>query len=116
MIDNIATLYKWALMGRAPLERWNVGRVSLLGDACHPTLPMLAQGAAMALEDGFVLARALAAPMSNRAWRATRMHARNAPQRSCTAPRKTHAGSRTAPWPSRLVPRNTSIANGRRSG
>jgi salicylate hydroxylase len=35
--------------------------VSLLGDACHPTLPMLAQGAVMALEDGFVLARALAA-------------------------------------------------------
>jgi salicylate hydroxylase len=61
MIDNIATPYKWALMGRAPLERWGSGRVSLLGDACHPTLPMLAQGAVMALEDGFVLARALAA-------------------------------------------------------
>jgi len=60
MIDYIATPYKWALLGRAPLEQWNVGRVSLLGDACHPTLPMLAQGAAMALEDGFVLARALA--------------------------------------------------------
>lgn len=61
MIDNIAVPYKWALMGRAPLERWGIGRVSLLGDACHPTLPMLAQGAVMALEDGFVLARALAA-------------------------------------------------------
>jgi salicylate hydroxylase len=61
MIENIATPYKWALMGRAPLERWSVGRVSLLGDACHPTLPMLAQWAVMALEDGFVLARALAA-------------------------------------------------------
>jgi salicylate hydroxylase len=36
-----------------------VGRVSLLGDACHPTLPFLAQGAVMALEDGFILARAL---------------------------------------------------------
>jgi salicylate hydroxylase len=61
MIDNIATPYEWALMGRAPLKYWSSGRVSLLGDACHPTLPMLAQGAAMALEDGFVLARALAA-------------------------------------------------------
>lgn len=61
MIDNIATPYKWALMGRAPLEQWGRGRVSLLGDACHPTLPMLAQGAVMALEDGFVLARALTA-------------------------------------------------------
>jgi len=61
MIDNIATPFKWALMGRAPMERWSVGRVSLLGDACHPALPFLAQGAAMALEDGFVLARALQA-------------------------------------------------------
>ena len=48
-------------MSRTSLGRWGRGRVSLLGDACHPTLPMLAQGAVMALEDGFVLARALAA-------------------------------------------------------
>lgn len=61
MIDNIATPFKWALMGRAPLEKWSVGRVSLLGDACHPALPAYAQGAAMALEDGFILARALRA-------------------------------------------------------
>jgi len=45
MIDNIETPYKWALMGRAPLEKWSVGRVSLLGDACHPALPAYAQGA-----------------------------------------------------------------------
>jgi len=49
------------LVGRAPMERWSAGRVSLLGDACHPTLPFLAQGAAMALEDGYILARALQA-------------------------------------------------------
>lgn len=61
MIDNIATPFKWALMGRAPMEKWSAGRVSLLGDACHPALPFLAQGAVMALEDGFVLARALQA-------------------------------------------------------
>jgi salicylate hydroxylase len=61
MIDAIATPFKWALMGRAPMPQWSVGRASLLGDACHPTLPFLAQGAVMALEDGFVLARALAA-------------------------------------------------------
>ena len=59
MIDNFATPYKWALMGRAPLEKWSVGRVSLLGDACHSMLPMLAQGAAMSLEDGYILGRAL---------------------------------------------------------
>lgn len=59
MIDNFATPYKWALMGRAPLAKWSVGRVSLLGDACHSMLPMLAQGASMALEDGYILGRAL---------------------------------------------------------
>jgi salicylate hydroxylase len=60
MIDHIATPFKWALMGRQPLPRWSVGRVSLLGDACHPMLPMLAQGAVMALEDGYIISRALA--------------------------------------------------------
>jgi len=60
MIRNIDTPFKWALMGRAPMEQWTVGRVSLLGDACHPALPFLAQGAVMAIEDGYILARALA--------------------------------------------------------
>jgi salicylate hydroxylase len=59
MIDAIATPFKWALMGRAPMPQWSIGRASLLGDACHPTLPFLAQGAVMALEDAFILARAL---------------------------------------------------------
>ena len=61
MISAIDTPYKWALMTRAPLPQWSVGRVSLLGDACHSTLPFLAQGAVMAIEDGFILARALEA-------------------------------------------------------
>jgi salicylate hydroxylase len=61
MIRAIDVPYKWALMHRAPLPRWSVGRVSLLGDACHSTLPFLAQGAVMAIEDGFILARALEA-------------------------------------------------------
>ena len=60
-IREIDTPYKWALMVRAPLERWTSRRVSLLGDAAHSMLPFLAQGAVMAIEDGFVLARALAA-------------------------------------------------------
>ncbi|HZQ73199.1 MAG TPA: FAD-dependent monooxygenase [Burkholderiales bacterium] len=60
MIRGAPQLYKWALVGRAPMERWTQGRVTLLGDACHPMLPMLAQGAVMAMEDGLVLARALA--------------------------------------------------------
>ena len=57
LIRAIETPYKWALMVRASLERWTVGRVSLLGDACHSTLPTLAQGAVMAIEDGYILAR-----------------------------------------------------------
>ncbi|MFT8245825.1 FAD-dependent monooxygenase [Roseomonas sp. BN140053] len=59
IVREIDEPYKWALLGRAPMPRWSVGRVTLLGDACHPTLPFLAQGANMAIEDGMVLARAL---------------------------------------------------------
>jgi len=61
IIRNIAEPYKWALLGRMPLTRFSHGRVTLLGDAAHPTLPMLAQGANMAIEDGLVLARCIAA-------------------------------------------------------
>src|SRR5262245_3621671 len=57
IIDNIEVPFKWALMLHDPLKRWSVGRVTLLGDACHAALPFLAQGAAMAIEDGYVLAR-----------------------------------------------------------
>ena len=61
VIDRIDTPFRWALVGREPLETWSMGRITLLGDACHPTLPFLAQGAIMAIEDGLVLARCLEA-------------------------------------------------------
>ena len=61
IIRNIDQPYKWALLGREPLSRFSHGRVTLLGDAAHPTLPMLGQGANMAIEDAMVLARCLAA-------------------------------------------------------
>ena len=51
---------KWALYDRAPLAHWGQGPVTLLGDAAHPMLPYLAQGAAMAIEDAAVLAQRLA--------------------------------------------------------
>lgn len=51
--------FKWALFDRPPMPRWSEGRVTLLGDACHPTLPFMAQGAAMAIEDAAVLANCL---------------------------------------------------------
>jgi 2-polyprenyl-6-methoxyphenol hydroxylase-like FAD-dependent oxidoreductase len=58
-IANINTTMKWALFIRKTLPKWHIGRVVLMGDACHATLPFLAQGAGMAIEDGLVLARAL---------------------------------------------------------
>jgi salicylate hydroxylase len=51
--------YQWSLYARAPIDNWSTGRTTLIGDAAHPTLPYLAQGAAMAIEDGAVLVRAL---------------------------------------------------------
>jgi salicylate hydroxylase/6-hydroxynicotinate 3-monooxygenase len=54
-------VHKWALVDRDPLQRWTDGCVSLLGDACHPMMPYMAQGAAMAMEDAAVLSRCLAA-------------------------------------------------------
>jgi salicylate hydroxylase len=59
IIRNIDTPFKWALLGRDPLPHYAQGRVCLLGDAAHPTLPFLAQGANMALEDAAVIARCL---------------------------------------------------------
>ena len=59
IIRNIDTPFKWALLGRDPLAHFAQGRVCLLGDAAHPTLPFLAQGANMALEDAVMVARCL---------------------------------------------------------
>jgi salicylate hydroxylase len=52
--------YRWSLFNRPPIKDWSTARVTLLGDSAHPTLPYLAQGAVMAIEDGAVLTRALA--------------------------------------------------------
>ncbi|HEY6834480.1 MAG TPA: FAD-dependent monooxygenase [Pseudolabrys sp.] len=60
LFAEVEETFIWGLFDRAPLPRWSVGRVTLLGDACHPMLPYMAQGAAQALEDGAVLAACLA--------------------------------------------------------
>lgn len=57
IIASADTPYRWALFDRYPLPRWQDGAVGLIGDACHPMLPFMAQGAAMAVEDAWVLAR-----------------------------------------------------------
>jgi salicylate hydroxylase len=59
LIRHMDVPYKWALMGREPMPNWVIGRTSLLGDAAHPTLPFMAQGAQMAMEDGLILGRCL---------------------------------------------------------
>jgi salicylate hydroxylase len=51
--------YRWSLYNRPPIRNWSTRRVTILGDAAHPTLPYLAQGAAMAIEDAAILTRAL---------------------------------------------------------
>ncbi|MEM7329293.1 MAG: FAD-dependent monooxygenase [Pseudomonadota bacterium] len=57
LIERAETHYRWALFDRAPLSQWSQGRAVLLGDSCHPTLPFQAQGAVMAIEDAFLLAK-----------------------------------------------------------
>lgn len=59
LIGAVSEIFVWGLFDREPLPRWSSGRVTLLGDACHPMLPFLAQGAAQAIEDGCVLAACL---------------------------------------------------------
>ena len=59
LIHAAPKVLKWAFMERPPRRIWSKGRATLLGDACHATLPFLAQGAVMSIEDGVVLGRCL---------------------------------------------------------
>ena len=52
-------VHKWGIFERDPLDTWTRGRITLLGDACHPMTPYMASGAAMALEDAAILGRCL---------------------------------------------------------
>ncbi|QDL94141.1 hypothetical protein FDP22_19990 (plasmid) [Paroceanicella profunda] len=60
LLDTVETCWLWALCDRPAMPDWSRGRAVLLGDACHPMLPFLAQGAAMAIEDAWVLADCVA--------------------------------------------------------
>jgi salicylate hydroxylase len=59
LLGAVEEVFLWGLFDHAPLPAWTRGRLALLGDACHPMLPYLAQGATMALEDAWVLAAEL---------------------------------------------------------
>jgi len=95
LLDACDNTLKSALYEREPLPQWSVGTVTLLGDACHPMLPFMAQGAGMAIEDAVVLGRALAGV-------ATRGEAQQALQRYESARKertaKIQIGSRGNQW------------------
>jgi salicylate hydroxylase len=61
IIDNADKdqCFRWAMNNRPPVDNWRTARTTLLGDAAHPSLPYMAQGGAMAIEDGAIIARAL---------------------------------------------------------
>ena len=59
VLEGCPDCHKWAILERDPLPRWSDGLVVLLGDACHPMTPYMAQGAATSIEDAAVLARCL---------------------------------------------------------
>ncbi len=99
IIRNIDTPFKWALLGREPLDHYARGRVCVMGDAAHPTLPFLAQGANMALEDADhhrPLSGCVRRPESRSG--ATRLPACSERPRSCGDRRTTRNGSITSSW------------------
>jgi salicylate hydroxylase len=59
VLKQVKTCFRWALYDREPLPTWSKGRVTLLGDAAHPMLPHLGQGANQSIEDGMALAKIL---------------------------------------------------------
>ena len=61
LIEQVEQCFRWGLFDREPMSRWSQGPVTLLGDACHPMLPFMAQGAVMAMEDAYVLTACLVA-------------------------------------------------------
>ncbi|WP_161993201.1 FAD-dependent monooxygenase [Lacisediminimonas profundi] len=65
VLSKATEAYKWGIHDRDPLDRWVVGRTALLGDAAHPMMPTLAQGAAISMEDGYAIARCLELGRSN---------------------------------------------------
>ena len=60
MLGNVEHVFKWGIYDRDPLTQWTRGRVTLLGDAAHPMMPTLAQGASITLEDAYTFARNVA--------------------------------------------------------
>ena len=84
--------FRWALNNREPSQRWSSPRITMLGDAVHATLPYMAQGAAMAIEDAAVLARVLDEP-GPLAHRLQRFEAHRAPRTARVVRESTEMGA-----------------------
>ncbi len=95
IIRNIDTPYKWAMMVRGPMARWSEGRMTLLGDACHPTLPFLGQGGVMSIEDGYIVAACLVKYFGEPATALSRYEDIRR-ERTATVVRKSHENRRSA--------------------
>ena len=108
IIRNIETPYKWAMMVRGPMPRWSRGRVTLMGDACHPTLPFLGQGGVMAIEDGYVLAACLAKYSADPA-RAFERYEEIRRERTAAVVRKSHENRRSAFSPALADPNRVGV-------
>jgi salicylate hydroxylase len=90
LIEAANTPGRWALLIRQPLSRWTWGPVTLLGDAAHPMLPFLGQGAAQAFEDAAMLANCLASGQENPA-RALRRYESERVDRASRVQQGSHA-------------------------
>jgi salicylate hydroxylase len=108
IIRNIQTPYKWAMMVRGPMPRWSKGRVTLMGDACHPTLPFLGQGGVMAIEDGYVLAACLAKYFDD-PQRAFARYEEIRRERTAAVVRKSHENRRSAFSPALADPSRVAV-------
>lgn len=95
LLDACDATLKSALYERDPLPQWSRGHVTLLGDACHPMLPFMAQGACQAIEDAVVLGRCLG-PAGDRAQAAAALSTYAAARQERTA--KIQIGSRGNQW------------------
>ena len=108
IIEAAETLNRWPLYDRPELPHWYKARAVLLGDACHPMLPFLAQGAAMAIEDAWALGAALgteksipyalAAYETRRKARATRVQQGARKTAALWSPRTHHRGRWACNW------------------
>lgn len=111
LIGKAQSIIKWGLYDRVPLPVWSQGRVTLLGDAAHAMLPFLGMGAAMAIEDGWALARCLALEPDIRAGLARYEAARRTRCETMQAMSRRQGEMTQAMDPDQLVPSAVPMAN-----